>query len=376
VPDNLPPPVAPPPGGPRRRRRWWHPVVAVAGALIGLVLLAAVVPVERYALAPGDVAPVEPRVNVDDSVTTYDSDGEVLFVTVKLPRLSLLGWLVAALDPDVEVKTREELFGDQTREENREQNLKRMGYSKELASYVALSRLGYDVVVEGGGPVIGSLCLEVAADGTSCARAAPADEELDPGDAIVELDGQPIHLLDDLAAVLAERAPGDVIPVTYVRGGDRVEAEITLTEADDGRTIVGFLPTDTFIEDVAFQLPFGVEIDSGEVGGPSAGLAFTLTLLDLLTPGSLTGDLQVAATGEILVDGRVGPIGGLHQKTTAVGETDADVFLVPADQVDQALAEAAGTDLRVVPVRTLDEALDVLKDLGGDVSGIPDLEAA
>ena len=144
VPDNLPPSTPPPPSGPRRRR-WWIPVVLVAGVLIGTVLVAAVVPVERYALAPGDVAPVEPRVRVDDSVTTYDTDGEVLFVTVKLPRLSLLGWLVAALDPDVDVKTREELFGDQTREENRQENLKRMGYSKELASYVALSRLGYDV---------------------------------------------------------------------------------------------------------------------------------------------------------------------------------------------------------------------------------------
>jgi PDZ domain-containing protein len=339
--------------------------------LIGTVLVAAVVPVERYALAPGDVAPVEPRVRVDDSVTTYDTDGEVLFVTVKLPRLSLLGWLVAALDPDVDVKTREELFGDQTREENRQQNLKRMGYSKELASYVALSRLGYDVDVQGGGPVIGSLCLEVGADGTSCARPAPADEVLDPGDAIVELDGTPIHLLEDLTDVLVDREPGEVVPVTYVRDGEEREAQIELTEADDGRTIVGFIPTDTFVEDVTFELPFPIEIDSGDVGGPSAGLAFTLTLIDLLTPGSITGDLEIAATGEILVDGRVGPIGGLHQKTTAVEATDADVFLVPADQVDEARAEAEGTDLRIVPVRTLDEAIAALAELGGDVSGVP-----
>jgi Lon-like protease len=375
VPDNLPSPAGPPPGAPRRRR-WWIPAVAVAGALIGLVLLAAVVPVERYALAPGDVAPVEPRVDVDDSVTTYDTDGELLFVTVKLPRLSLLGWLVAGLDPDVDVKTREELFGDQTREENRRENLIRMGYSKELASYVALSRLGYDVEVSGGGPVIGSLCLEVGADGSSCARVAPADQVLDPGDAIVELDGQPIHLLDDLSAVLADHEPGEAVPVTYLRDGARLDGEIELTEADDGRTIVGFLPTDTFVEDVSFELPFAVDIDSGEVGGPSAGLAFTLTLIDLLTPGPLTGDLEVAATGEILVDGRIGPIGGLHQKTTAVEETDADVFLVPADQAAEAQAEAEGTDLRIVPVNTLDDALVALEALGGDVSGIPPEPAA
>jgi PDZ domain-containing protein len=361
--DNLPPAPGPPLGG--RRRRWWLLALVIAGALIALVLIAAVVPVDRYALAPGDVAPVEPRVEVDPSVTTYATNDEVRFVTVKLPRLSLLGWLVAGLDPDVDVRTAEELFGDQTREENRQQNLRRMGYSKELAAYVALSRLGYDVGVEGGGPVIGSLCLAIAADGSSCARSAPADAALDPGDAIVELDGEPIHVLDDLAAVLAEHEPGDVVPVTYMRGGAEREAEIELTESDDGRTIVGFLPTDTFVKDVSFELPFPIDIDSGDVGGPSAGLAFTLTLIDLLTPGSLTGDQQVVATGEILVDGRIGPIGGLHQKTTAVKDTDADVFIVPAAQAAEAQAEAEGSDLRVIPVNTLDEALVALEDLGG-----------
>ncbi len=361
--DNLPRRPGDPPG---TRRRWWLLALVVAGGLIGLVLLAAVVPVDRYALAPGDVAAVEPRVQVDPSVTTYGANDEVLFVTVKLPRLSLLGWVVAGLDPDVDVRTAEELFGTQTREENREQNLRRMGYSKELASYVALSRLGHDVGVEGGGPVVGSLCLEVGADGSSCARSAPADSVLDPGDGIVELAGEPIHLLDDLSSVLAEHEPGEVVPVTYVRGGTEHEAEIELTEADDGRTIVGFLPTDTFVADVTFQLPFPIEIDSGDVGGPSAGLAFALTLIDVLTPGSLTGDQQVAATGEILVDGRVGPIGGLHQKTTAVKETDATVFLVPADQAAEAQAEAEGSDVRVIPVSTLDEALVALEDLGGE----------
>jgi Lon-like protease len=350
--------------------------VVASGVLLVLVLLAAVVPIDRYALAPGDVAAVGPRVTIDPSVQTYDHDDEVLFVTVKLPRLSLLGALVAGLDPDVDVKTREELFGDQTREENREENLKRMGYSKELAAYVALSRLGYDVRVEGGGPVIGSLCLEVAADGSSCARPAPSELVLDPGDAIVELDGQDIHLLDDLAAVLDSHEPGDVVPVVYVRDGDRRTGEIELTSSDDGRTIVGFLPTDTFVEEVTFELPFPIEIDSGEVGGPSAGLAFTLTLVDLLTPGALTGGQEVAATGEILVDGSVGPIGGLHQKTTAVKETGADVFLVPADQAAEAQAEAAGSDLRIIPVRTLDEAIAALGDAGGDTSGVPPQLAA
>jgi len=117
---------------------------------------------------------------------------------------------------------------------------------------------------------------------------------------------------------------------------------------------------------IQFSFPIDVSIDSGQVGGPSAGLAFTLALLDTLTPGSLTGGKKVAATGTINPAGTVGQIGGLRQKTITVERAGADVFLVPIDEVDIAQKAAEGTDLKVIGVRTVDDALQALADIGGN----------
>jgi Lon-like protease len=119
-----------------------------------------------------------------------------------------------------------------------------------------------------------------------------------------------------------------------------VDVELTASPDDPERTIVGFYPFDTR----RVELPFELDIDTGSIGGPSAGLAFTLTLIDELTPGELTGGRRVAVTGTIELDGTVGAIGGLRQKASAVAQTGVDVFFVPAAQSDAdiAAARAAG----------------------------------
>jgi PDZ domain-containing protein len=117
-----------------------------------------------------------------------------------------------------------------------------------------------------------------------------------------------------------------------------------------------------------FEFPVDVEIDTGRVSGPSAGLAFTLTILDELTPGDLTGGEKVAVTGTIRADGGVGPIGGAEQKAVTAREAGAKLFLVPAEEVDEARGRADG--MKVVGVRTLDDALAELKELGGDDAGV------
>jgi len=145
------------------------------------------------------------------------------------------------------------------------------------------------------------------------------------------------------------------------------EVEVELIESPDepGRTIIGVWPADTR----RVTLPFEVEIDTDRIGGPSAGLAFALALIDELSPGELTGGVRVAATGTIDADGTIGSIGALRQKAVAVREAGATVFLVPASQSEDDLAaarEAAGPRVRVEAVATLDDALAILAELGGD----------
>ena len=123
------------------------------------------------------------------------------------------------------------------------------------------------------------------------------------------------------------------------------------------------------------DLPFDVGIDTASVGGPSAGLALTLAVLDVLTPGELTGGTGVATTGTIDVFGNVGPIGGAEQKAHAVRRAGIDVFLVPVANFEEAKA-GAGDDLEVIAISTLDEALAVLAERGGVAEGTDLLAAA
>jgi Lon-like protease len=168
--------------------------------------------------------------------------------------------------------------------------------------------------------------------------------------------------------VLVGKQPGDVVTMQIQRpeqGELEVDVELSASPDDPDRTIVGFYPFDT----ARVELPFELSIDPNGVGGPSAGLAFTLSIIDELTPGELTGGSDVAVTGTIGLDGDVGPIGGLRQKASAVAQSGADVFIVPADQGEDDIAAAqaaAGDDLVIVPVATLEEALAALIEFGGD----------
>jgi PDZ domain-containing protein len=175
-----------------------------------------------------------------------------------------------------------------------------------------------------------------------------------------------VNVIPDLSALLAGKQVGDPVTLSITRDGQPITVESQLVASADGRAIVGFYPNPSPPDTITFTFPFKVDIDSGQIGGPSAGLAFTLGLLDALTPGDLSGGVEVAATGTITPTGDVGEIGGLKQKTIAVMRTGAKVFLVPASEQAEAEEAAKGSDLKIVGVHTLDDALKELASLGGN----------
>jgi PDZ domain-containing protein len=242
-------------------------------------------------------------------------------------------------------------------------NLEAMASSKQIAEYVALSRLGYPATLVPGAVVVDdTTCIEPRAPDHAC-------EVLERGDTIVSVDGVETPTVDELAPILEGKQPGDTVEVELRPiGSDELETrtvELIASPEDPDRTIIGFLPADTR----TVELPFEVDIDTDRIGGPSAGLAFTLTLLDELTPGSLTGGVKVAATGTIAADGTVGAIGALRQKAIAVRDAGATVFLVPAGQRAEEIEDAraaVGDAVEIIPVADLDEALRALARLGGN----------
>jgi PDZ domain-containing protein len=123
------------------------------------------------------------------------------------------------------------------------------------------------------------------------------------------------------------------------------------------------------------NLPINVSIDPGNIGGPSAGLAFTLGIIDDLTNGNLTGGKTIAVTGTINPDGTVGDVGGVAQKAVAVRNAGAVAFLVPPQELTTA-EQHVGPHVKVIAVSTLEQALNTLKSLGGDLAGIPPAPAS
>jgi PDZ domain-containing protein len=315
--------------------------------------------------APGSAIPTEPAISTPGT-ETYESDGTILFLTVSLRGASrrmgyaeaLWGWVKG----DQDVYPRDAILGGQSGQENREASVQEMALSQEVAAKVALEHLGYEVPVEGTGTVIS----DVVAD-------TPAAEVLEPFDVITAVDGVPTPTDAELRAELEGREPGESVAVTFERGeaaDERTEdVELVADPDDPDRTLLGVVQV--FTRDLAYELPFPVRIDTEDVGGPSAGLALTLGILDVLTPGSITGGRDIAVTGTIDPTGRVGEVGGVGQKAVAASQEGAELLLVPTAEAEQAERFAAA-DVEVVGVDDLDDALAALDELGGNALALAD----
>jgi PDZ domain-containing protein len=318
---------------------------------------AAIATTPYYAIAPGDATPTEPLITATGA-TLYPAKGQVLYTTVRTHLLSKLekfrfdhGWW----DSNTDVVPAAAIEGTKSASETRKEDLRVMGFSKDTATYVALRRLGYSPKVIGGGVIVTDIVPNVA-----------AAKVLKKGDLITSLDGTPTPVDVDLRAIIARHQPGDVVAAQVAdRDGKNARTvQVPLSKREDGATYIGIA---TGVPDtIRFQFPVKLNIDTGGVGGPSAGLAFTLSALDALTPGELTGGKRVAVTGTIDFSGEVGEIGGIKQKAIAVQRAKADVFIVPASEAKDAVAAVKGSKLQIIGVDTLDDALAELAKLGGN----------
>ena len=329
-------------------------VVVAAGVLTGSVLN--LVTVQRVIYVPGPVYDTLGQidgadiVSVDDELTTYDdTEGHLYFTTIRLqggPGDTVSAWeaLRASIDPSTTVVPREEVFPeDVTAEQVREQNTELMQHSQDDAAVVALRAQGVQIDEN-------VVVAQVIAD-------APADGVLEVEDEIVRVAGQEVSDTTAVRDQIQAVEPGQEVPVTVLRGGEEVELDVpTRLDEESGRTIVG-----VYLAPV-YDNPYEVTIDAGNVGGPSAGLMFSLAVYDEITPGALTGGRSIAGTGTITGDGTVGGIGGITQKMYAAREAGAEVFFAPSDNCTEVVESDPG-GLTVVPVGTFDDALAVIDEL-------------
>jgi Lon-like protease len=296
---------------------------------------------------PDEAHPLQGLVKVSDSKEDADGGG-IYYLDVLIRRASLLESLVPALRPDgADLVPREALLEPGISEKERfKLELADMKLSQVKASTVALRALGYRLQ-----PRLGGLRI-VAVTSGSHARGI-----LKPGDVIVVADGRPVQDRDDLRAVLARHKVGDIVRLGIRRKGKQLTLAIRTTSdrTDPNRPLIGVLP----IQALNVRFPFNIKFDLGKVGGPSAGLAFALELLEQ-RGRDVDHGLKVAATGELQLDGTVTRIGGVKQKTFGAREADVDVFLVPVDGDNARDAKRYAGGLRIVPVENFQQALQAL----------------
>ena len=294
-----------------------------------------------YALGPGPPRDVVPLIRVDGA-TTYGSAGHFVMTTVRFTKVTSLGAFVAWLDPDRSVVDEDVLYPPGlTPDEESQRAISQMDQSKIDAAAVVLPQVSDYPREHGPGALVEFV-------GAGC----PAEGRLFPGDLIVRIDGETVDSQDEASRLIDAVPAEESIDLRIDTDGEKHDVRLTRGRCPGaGRPAVGVVLIDAF--------PFEIAIESGDVGGPSAGLMWAIGLYDLLTPGDLTDGRTIAGTGAIDLEGNVGPIGGIRDKVIAAREADADVLLVPRANVKELRGVDLG-DLRMIPVTTFDDAIGAL----------------
>lgn len=359
----------------------------VAGAVIVIAaIVASLVSIPYYAITPGTAQSVAGLIGVPRS-KAHNHHGAVLLVDVELTPLRAIEWPYFALNPNAQIIGSSDILGPETPSQYNTEGVLDMQDAQQAATVVALQRLGYHVRALPQGALMYAFI-----------PGSPAEHYLRVGEVITGVDGKAVTTAIALSKVLSRYRPGDTVSMRLLSYPAR-RAETVRVQLGAWR-VKGKGPTATLVcplygeksrypllrispvtgkrrpsvpcigsfdAETSYRLtnlPFKVDLSNEGIIGPSAGLAFTLGLMQRLDPFDLTGGHKVAATGTMSVTGAVGPVGGVAQKTVAVRDSGAQIFFVPPAEYKVAKAHA-GTRLRVYAVSSVDQALRILRSYGG-----------
>jgi PDZ domain-containing protein len=283
---------------------------------------------------------------VAEGVEVYPPDGELLMLTVVTQDVNIFEAIIAGVDPTIDLVRKQAVRrADESDEEYRNRVLQQMDDSNFRSISVALDYLEIEMITT-------DIVINEIVEGV------PAESVLQPGDSIRAISGSPVLQFADLAPLLEGTAVGDVLLMTIGRGDEILEVEVMLAERDDepGVPMIGVILGELT------ESPFPLRIESGDVGGPSAGMMYALAIIDSLTPGELTHGLVIAGTGTIQIDGTVGSIGGIRQKVVGAEAAGATHILVPEGNYESALT-AESTSIQIVPIGSIENAISFLENL-------------
>jgi Lon-like protease len=340
----------------RLSRRGATLLISGIGVVIALVV-ASTMSVPYVALTPGPTLNTlgklsgKPLIQISGR-HTFPTDGHLNMVTVSYiggPQsdFNIFAALRSWLTPDNAVVPEEEIFTPgQTQQEVQQQDTEEMTDSQQTATAAALCQLNIPF------KTIDTI------QGTE--KGKPAAGVLRRGDVLTAVDGTAVTCQHDAATLIQRHQPGDPVTLTIRRAGTEHQYKLRTVNVG-GEAVVGVKVAESF------TFPFKVRISIGNIGGPSAGMMFALGIIDKLTSDNLTAGKFIAGTGEIEVNGKVDPIGGIQQKMAGARAAGAQIFLAPAANCAD-VRGSVPTGLRVVKVSTLSGAMQAL---GAIKSGQP-----
>lgn len=315
-------------------------ILAIAGTLIHIPF---------HSIAPGETRNVIDEISIEGT-KTYESEGAFLLTTASVSTAPLTVWdgIAVWISPGHATIPRPFLVPPGATDEDVDvQNRHDIEASKITAAVAAFRALGHEVPIRAGAAVV-----TIIAD-------TPAEEVLREGDRIVAVNGKRAEDARAVSDAIGRADPGDELSMDIIRRG-RERTVLLRTAEVDGRAFVGITMGP------AYDFPSDVVIDSGEIVGPSAGLAFALSIADVIVKEDLTRGLTIGITGTIELDERgrgvVGPIGAVSEKVRGAFRDGATVFLVPEQEAADA-KEVAPPGMDVIGVRTLTGAIRALRDL-------------
>lgn len=336
-----------------------------AAALVFIAFLI-VYPLDAYVSKPGgayDLAPIVEVVGGDE-----DDVGSFSLMTISIGKATPLSYIMSNFSSKMKILpiNRVRRDGENDKEYNVRQK-KLMSDSQFNAITVAFDRVGKPVDIAYDGIFVAAVVEDGAADG-----------KLQAGDKIRIVNGNVLKEPGEFAELISGMDKGDNITVTVERNSKQVEVELTLSEIPKSEGKIGLGVQ--FQEDRELTTDPEVKMNTAEIGGPSAGLMFTLEIMNQLLDEDLTKGYNIAGTGEMLPDGTVGRIGGADFKIIAADREGVEIFFAPDDNLPDdvrklnpgiqtnyeeavAMGKKIGTKMKIVPVKNVDDALAYLKDL-------------
>ena len=331
-----------------------------------LIILGFVYPMHYYIMQPGGAYDLDNYVKVEHA--DEPGSGKLNMMTVAMSVATPFTYALAHFSDEKEIlKTSQIRSPNESDKDYNNRQLKLMSDSQFNAKYVAYKKAGLDYKVHYNGVYVYYVVEKGAADGI-----------LNTGDEVIGIDGKEVLNHTELVKYLETKKMGDQVKVKIKRDDKIMEKSITLKKIPGAQGKIGL--GISFADSTSITTNPEVVINAEDIGGPSAGLMFTLEIIDQLTKGDLTKGYNIAGTGEMLETGEVGRIGGIDKKVIAANDAGVEIFFAPNDTLPEIVkkknpgiqsnyqeavkeAKKIGTKMKIVPVKNVDDALNYLEKL-------------